>query len=294
MLPPVTLYTNNNDIKYALFEVNEVISDEIRNNGCWNYPALEISDKVLASAPSGSRVIDVGAGLGSFSIPLAIKYENKHIFSSFEPIHPLFLQLCTNTLLNNLSNIKTYNVALSNFNDVVDAPILEVDKCGNHGSYSFINDINKLRNMAPSQITDVYEFRSLDSYRFANVGLIKISAPGMELDVLNGANDTVSNNNHPPIIFEAWSNDWYKYQKEAILEFFKKHAYEHYCFMGEHIMAFKTYSQWNDWVNGSAADKLPAQENKVSDTSKPIGSSFKISEQHHDTKVVLQHQTVLR
>jgi hypothetical protein len=64
--------------------------------------------------------------------------------------------------------------------------------------------------------------------------------------------------------------------------------------MGEHIMAFKTYSQWNDWVNGSAADKLPAQENKVSDTIKPIGSSFKISEQHHDTKVVLQHQTVLR
>lgn len=294
MLPPVTLYTNNNDIKYALFEVNEVISDEIRKNGCWNYPALEIADKVLASAPSGSRVIDVGAGLGSFSIPLAIKYANKHIFSSFEPIHPLFLQLCTNTLLNNLSNIKTYNVALSNFNDVVDAPILEVDTCGNHGSYSFNMDINKLRNMSPSLITDVYEFRSLDSYRFANVGLIKLSAPGMELDVLNGANDTVSNNNHPPIVFEAWSNDWYKYQKEAILEFFKKHAYEHYCFMGEHIMAFKTYSQWNDWVNGSAADKLPAQENKVSDTSKPIGSSFKISEQHHDTKVVLQHQTVLR
>jgi FkbM family methyltransferase len=297
MLPPVTIYTNNDDIKYAMFDVNEVISDEIRKNGCWNYPAIDICDKVLAVADQGSRVIDVGAGLGSFTVPLAIKYANKHIFSAFEPIHPLFLQLCTNTLLNNLDNVKNYNTALSNFNDTVDAPILEINSCGNHGSYSFVKNINDLRNMAPSAKTDVYEFRTLDSYRFAKVGVIKVSAPGMELEVLTGANETISMSKHPPVIFEAWSNEWYKYQKEAIIDFFQKHGYEHYCFMGEHIMAFKTYAQWNDCINGGAQSLQSTPTNQTAvdaANTTQTSSSFKISEQHHDTKAVLQNQVVLR
>ena len=293
MLPPVTIYTNNDDIKYAMFEVEEIISNEIRRNGCWNYPAIDICDKVLALAEHGGRVVDVGAGLGSFTVPLAIKYANKHIFSSFEPIQPLFLQLCTNVLLNNLDNVKVYNAALSNFNDTVNAPILEVDTCGNHGSYSFVKNINELRNMAPSAKTDVFEFKTLDSYRFAKVGVIKVSAPGMELDVLNGANETISMSNHPPVIFEAWSNEWYKYQKEALLDFFQKHGYEHYCFMGEHIMAFKTYAQWNDCVNGAPAAQ-PVAAPTATHTPTTGGSSFKFTEQHHDTKSVLQNQTVLR
>jgi len=110
---------------------------------------------------------------------------------------------------------------------------------------------------------------------------------------LNGANETISMSNHPPVIFEAWSNEWYKYQKEALLDFFQKHGYEHYCFMGEHIMAFKTYAQWNDCVN-SAPVAQPVAAPTATHTPTTGGSSFKFTEQHHDTKSVLQNQTVLR
>lgn len=284
MLPSVTIHTNANDVKYALFDVNEVISDQIRKNGSWNDAGLDLCDKVISKLPTGSRIIDVGAGLGSFTVPLAIKYANHHIFSAFEPMHSLFLQLCTNTLLNNLSNVKNYNVALANFADLVDAPILEIDRCANHGSYSFIKDINAVRNMPPAEVNDIFEFKTLDSYRFAKVGLIKVSAPGMELDVLNGASETIVQNNFPPVLFEAWSADWYKYQKEALIGFFQKHGYEHYCFLGEHVMAFKTAEQWNIYMN----DAPVPSETPVANTD------YVIKEQHHDTKSVLENQVVLR
>lgn len=289
MLPSVTIYTNKNDVKFALYDVFEVISEQIKTNGCWNEAGLDICDKVIASLPEGSRIIDVGAGLGSFTIPLAIKYANHHIFSTFEPMHSLFLQLCTNTLLNNLSNVKNYNIGLANFTELVDAPILEIDRCANHGSYSFVKDINKLRNMPPASVNDVFEFRTLDSYRFAQVGLIKVSAPGMELEVLNGATETIIQNGFPPVLFEAWSVDWYKYQKEALLAFFQKLGYEHYCFMGEHIMAFKTFDQYNQIVNGtSAVTSTDTTETRVDNTN------FVVKEQHHEINSVIENQVILR
>ena len=62
MLPELRIYTTPDDIKYLLFEQNEVISDEIRNHGIWNGACLDLAEKVLAKGHSG-RVIDIGAGL---------------------------------------------------------------------------------------------------------------------------------------------------------------------------------------------------------------------------------------
>ena len=73
MLPELRIYTTPDDIKYLLFEQNEVISDEIRNNGIWNGACLDLAEKVLAKGHSG-RVIDIGAGFGSFTLPLALKH----------------------------------------------------------------------------------------------------------------------------------------------------------------------------------------------------------------------------
>lgn len=280
MLPSITIYTTPDDLKYALFDQPEVISDVIRASGTWNQPIVDICDKVLAKAEHGSRVIDVGAGIGSFAIPLAVKYANHHIFSCFEPLPVLNLQLSTNVLLNNLSNVRVYQYGLANFEKTMDAPVLEVDNCGNHGSYSFNQEINRLRNMPSSQQNDVYEFRKLDSFNFAKIALIKISTPGMELEVLKGAREAIIINNFPPVMFESWSMDWYKSTKEDVLEIFKSLGYEHYCYMGEHIMAFKTQAQYNRIMS----DDLPTE--KV--------ASFSVTEQFHETKSVLESQAPLR
>ena len=53
MLPELRIYTTPDDIKYLLFEQNEVISDEIRNNGIWNGAWFDLAEKVLAKGHSG-------------------------------------------------------------------------------------------------------------------------------------------------------------------------------------------------------------------------------------------------
>lgn len=277
MLPELRIYTTPQDVKYILFEQPEVISDEIRKNGTWNQPGLELCSKVLAKS-SGGRVIDIGAGVGTFSIPLAIKHSGKFIFSAFEPLNVINQQLNANILLNNLDNVRAYPFGLCEKNTLVDAPVLDVHSSSNHGSYSFDVKTNAARGMPNGENNEVYEFRSLDSFRFANVKLVKVSAPGMELKVLQGALETLAQSNWPPVLFEAWTMDWYKEERAKVLDLFASRGYEHYVMLGEHIMAFKTKAQY-DYITNEGPEKEIA--------------SFTISEQAHNTASVLQNQAAL-
>jgi FkbM family methyltransferase len=278
MLPELRIYTTPEDIKYILFEQPEVISDEIRNRGVWNEPCLDLCNKVLSKS-SGGRVIDIGAGFGTFSVPLALKHGERFIFSAFEPLNTINQQLNANILLNNIDNIRAYPFGLGDKNTLVDAPVLDVRHSSNHGSYSFDVKTNVARNMPNSGNNEVYEFRTLDSFRFAGVKLVKISAPGMELAVLQGAAETLAQSDWPPVIFESWSMEWYKEERAKVLDFFASRGYEHYVMIGEHIMAFKTKAQHDFAINESPAAEI---------------GSFTISEQSHDISSVLQNQAALK
>jgi len=279
MLPPIKIYTTPGDLKYALFDQSDVISDAIRNNGVWNSACLDLCDKVLTKNPGGGRVIDIGAGFGSFSIPLAAKYGNQFIFSAFEPLPIINSQLNTNVFLNMLSNVRVFNIALSDGPDLQELPTLDYERSGNHGSFSLDMKTNVMRNIPNSGENDVFEFRTLDSYRFANVRLIKVSAPGMEYKVLHGAAETLMNSGFPPVLFEAWSVDWFKEEKAKLIDFFASRGYEHYVMLGEHIMAFKTQAQYESLFVETPSVEL---------------ASFTVVEQSHDATSVLQNQAALR
>lgn len=276
MLPEIKIHTTEDNIKYALFDKPEVISDEIRRFGSWNPGCQAISQKILEKKPGGV-VVDVGAGLGAYLVPLAYKFKEKFSYVAFEPIPALFNQLNTNLLLNGIGGfVSAKPFALSNKNETVDAPILDVMHTNNHGSYSFNEEINKLRGMVSNSKTEKYEFRTLDSFGLKNVAMIKLSTPGMEFEVLDGARETIISNNFPPVSFECWTNEWYADKRAKILDFFASHAYEHYLNLGEHMVAFKTMSQYNHYM----------LDEKDVETIR----SFQVTEQQHDTESVLKSQ----
>jgi len=277
MLPKLSVYSTPNDIKYLLFDQPEVISDEIRKNGVWNSASLEMCNLVLKKSSPG-RVLDIGAGFGAFSIPLALQHPS-FIYTAFEPLPVIHMQLNANVLLNSLENVRTYQYALSDKEELLDAPILDVQSSSNHGSYSFDQHVNNMRGMVPFHKSDVYQFRTVDSFRFANVKLVKVSTPGMELKVLQGMHQTLVNNGFPPVLFESWNLDWYKEEKAKVIDFFASRAYEHYAMLGEHIMAFKTKSEY---------------EYALSEDAKLELGSFKVVEQAHETSSVLANQTALK
>ena len=243
-LPEVRIYSNVNDTKYALFEQPEVISDVIKEQGFWNKTTLIFATNLLKKQPRG-KVVDIGAGFGTFTIPIATTFGDKYDCVSFEPIKVIFLQLATNVLLNNLGQVKVYNVGLSNKSEMIESNVLDVHRNGNHGSFSFDEETNMHRNIVPTNEKETYEMKTLDSYKLSDIRFIKLSAAGMEVKVLEGAKETIQNNNLPPILFEFWGDEWYIEKRNAIFETLKSMGYEYFENLFGYVFAFKDKAQYD-------------------------------------------------
>lgn len=223
MLPEIKIHTTMSGVRYALFAQKEIISDEIRKNNHWAVYNLEVADIVL-SQKRNLRVIDVGSGLGGFTIPLAIKYLDNHIFDAFEPVPAINSQLNANALLNRLDNVRCHRVALADKNEDRDSFIFDLS-AENHGAFSISRESYINRGMPIPNESDVFEVRTLDRYRFAKVGLIKITVSGTELDVLLGADETILQNNLPPLMIESWDVEWNLEQRTKVIELLNKYGY---------------------------------------------------------------------
>lgn len=275
-LPGIKIYTNENDMKFALFEQDEVISDAIRQDGFWNMNILKMINLILNKQPRGS-VLDIGAGLGSVTIPISCANNRKFEVHSFEPLKPIFLQLAANVLLNNLGFVKVYNVGLSDRNELIESNVLDVHRSSNHGSFSFNEEVNALRNIHPTEKKEKYEMRTLDSYELKNIRFIKLSAPGMESKVLEGSRNTLIANDFPPIVMEHWGMDWYKPEIDRVMAVLESVGYKHIEYLGGYMFVFKDVYQFEFYT---------------SDSQSVEAGDFIISEKLHDTEETLADQKV--
>lgn len=279
MLPELKIYTTEEDIKYILFEQKEVISDEIKTSGVFNRLCIDVADTILMKSQPGHCVIDIGSGIGTFTIPLAIKHANAFNFHAFEPISTIAHQLSTNILLNNLDNVRSYNVGISNFDGITEGPALDIRNCENHGSLSFFRVVNESRNM-PTDMLSLYEFKRLDFYSFKKVAFIKISVNGMEIEVLNSAKETIQKNNNPPLLIQLWSNDFNTENKESVLKLLETLGYRHFCSFGEHYLCCSSQLEY---------EYLTTPIPSASDFG-----DFSVVEEQHDTEEALRSQQPLK
>jgi FkbM family methyltransferase len=277
-LPEIKVYTNENNTKYALFEVNDVISNEIRNTGYWNKPFLDIVRTILKKQ-AGGVVVDIGAGFGAFSIPVARQFGNKFQVHAFEPLRLINLQLATNVLINNIGTVHVHKYALSNDNCEKVSNVVDVHTNGNHGAFSFNDEVNALRNIVPTKEKYNYEFRTLDSFKLQNVSFIKLSAAGMETEVLEGAKETIISNDCPPLLFEFWGDEWYKERRESIYNTLKSFGYDFFENPGGYVFAYKNEAVYDFFMSNVEVVQ---------------SAGFVVAEKVHNTKDTLADQKVYR
>ena len=162
----------------------------------WDRVALELIDKYLSD---NSVILDIGANVGSHTLYWAIERKAKKVYS-FEPFTQTFEILKTNINLNNLNDTVTIsNKGLSN--ESCHAKVKSFWQ-KNIGGTSFIKDAE-----------GDYEFVSLDSLKIPEkIDLIKIDVEGHEMDVLEGAIQTIFNNK-PIIVIETFD------KKELVMNF---------------------------------------------------------------------------
>jgi FkbM family methyltransferase len=233
-LPEIHLATDG-DLNYALFKHNDIVSNGVRSGG-YEKELQSISSELLGDFTDGV-VVDIGANLGSYIVPLAKR--NPHLqFEAFEPQRIIYYQLCANTFLNQLSNVYAHNVGLSNEQRITNYVLPNYAEETNIGAFSIDFDTRlKDYEVKSEGVTERMIIIPLDSMQYEKVRLIKIDVEGHELQVLQGAEHTLRENNYPPIIFEAWT--WkFPEKRQAVLAHLENLGYT-ITEMGQNNLAVK-------------------------------------------------------
>jgi len=135
----------------------------------------------------GDTALDVGAHIGSVTVPMARLVGPEGRVYAFEPQKKIYRELVHNLELNELDNAVPLRFALSSRNEIVEMdPIVVQD--------------GRVRVGAGG---DAVEARTLDSFGFPGVALMKIDVEGYEAEVLRGAEQTIRAF-YPVIIVEIW------------------------------------------------------------------------------------------
>jgi len=218
--------------KHGLFFIsnpNETIQKHLISHGEFEYPLVHFASSVLNIKPG--IVIDVGANIGTFSIPLAINYPNCE-FIAFEPQRTVYHHLVSNVFVNQLLNITLNRNAIGDCEyKQLKVPFFDISE-NYTGSVSLdqnvINKRSQIRGIAePGIYAKNYDFvnvMQLDEVISSNVSVIKIDVEGMELSVLKSARRILENNS-PIVLFETWDLPEFTQENKAIYKFLSSIGY---------------------------------------------------------------------
>jgi FkbM family methyltransferase len=211
------------DVKYQVVFGRDLISNTLRKQGVYEPELLHATAAALqslATTPEAvrGRVLDVGANIGTYTLPLAKTYPALE-FVCFEPQLPICDLLRKNIELNQLENVVTHAIGLSDSAREVTVTLPDYDLEPNIGAFSLDDEVqvHEYEVKTQGQMQSV-ELRTLDSFDFREVRMLKVDVEGLELAVLRGGRQTLVQNGFPPILFEAWAwKPWYAERRRDLI-----------------------------------------------------------------------------
>jgi FkbM family methyltransferase len=228
MLPRVNL-VRCDDADYLLFSTNDFITNALLQTGNWDINSLIIS-KVFIAGVDQPLVLDIGANLGAYSVPIGKELQklNGSLYS-FEPQRIVYYQLCGNILLNRLDNVFAFNKAIGDIEGLVEIPSIDYANLWNIGAFSIEKKYREYQGVDSSmkESSEQIPITMLDNLALPKAPcLIKLDVEGYELGVLRGGVNFLKRNLYPPILFEAWNFPWFEKEKMELMDFIAGLGYE--------------------------------------------------------------------
>jgi len=130
----------------------------------------------------GDVAVEVGANIGSLTVPLAKAVGDAGTLIAFEPQPVLFQNLCANIALNGLRHVRTINAAVGETQGSVRLPKLDHTKPGLFGAHG-------IGSQDDGDAIGV--LRLDDALQVSRCKFMKIDVEGMEANVIRGAQEFI-------------------------------------------------------------------------------------------------------
>ncbi len=159
--------------------------------------------RMVEKLPSGT-VIDVGAHIGIWTLGLANYCDQVH---AFEPQPFICNMLAGSIALNGYRHIQLHDCVLGAERGELDIPNFRYDWPGNFGSIEFGHEQREYMGQTQLPSAQRVPVMPLDDFWFERVRFIKIDVEGMEMDVLDGAEQTIRGQKVPLLLVEYLKGD---------------------------------------------------------------------------------------
>lgn len=211
MLPPATVVSTETG-QYLLFESPDGISGTLRTHGKWEPVTLMIAKALVTIGGGRGTIVDGGANVGAFTIPMALTFRESCRVVAFEAQRIVAYQLCGSVVLNRLETVVVHNLALGASAGRIAVPRPDYAGDPNIGSVSLDAEVRRIRRDAGTGCQtdgdgtafEEVDLVPLDRFGLNDLCLLKLDVEGMELAAIQGAEATLRANAYPPILFELW------------------------------------------------------------------------------------------
>jgi FkbM family methyltransferase len=152
----------------------------------FNKREQELLELFLSEIREGDTVFDIGANIGQFALPAAVKVGNTGSIRAFEPA-PLWLNgLRENLALNDLTNVYTYNVGLSDEDGIHQFSMKNVQGSGMGSVVEGYDSFIEKGRLEKIQVRLVRGDEYRCQHNIPAPDIVKIDAEGAEAKVLRG------------------------------------------------------------------------------------------------------------
>jgi FkbM family methyltransferase len=208
-----TYYYNHKNPNYPISITNETLritpQTFTSKTSRWEEASVDyFFDNVPTDKPVS--IVDIGAQSGLYS--LYAKYLPQSTFHSFEPFPQTYRLLNDNIMLNGITNVKTYNLGISNYTGEC---VLNTSKSHN-GLHTLSSTPLRFQDIVPLKI----KVDTIDNLFYENnipVDFIKIDTEGWEYYILQGGIKTIQK--YKPFIQIEWNETNMKQCNVDIREF---------------------------------------------------------------------------
>nr|WP_281280118.1 FkbM family methyltransferase [Tepidimonas sediminis] len=219
--------------RFLIVNEDETIQHSLVSRGFFEpLPALLA---ILIARQSQGLIIDVGANVGSFAVPVGLSIGGERLVA-IEPQRQVFAMLEANLVINGILGVRSHRVVVDQATretSTLRVPIFDV-RCENYtGAVSFDPEVIAVRSELPgvaesSQRAQRYEdvaVRGLDQLLPGeNINFIKIDVEGMEQDVIRSGFGLIQRE-RPFIYYEACPIERLQYRSHAVAEMLRGLGY---------------------------------------------------------------------